>query len=392
MEIGGESSSPALIPYNVNSQSIRQRFWDGQDKSIKDDLTIAEGQSPVRFRRQLSRNFDYHSRTDNGSAVNDQISYLSTSSGFNWTSPIKYIPTSVPSTSYSSWETLYAEVTRHDQLHPGDVYARAANLSPLPIGTPATDKSIIPSYTTYFNDTWHMKPTFTLTYGFGWNLEMPPYELQGKQVELVDSNNQPIDTTDFIAQRRRRRCKAGRTLPRSAIPSSETWATDRSIPIIRTTANSARAHRLRGIRATATAFWAKMFGSGKTVIRGGYGRIFGRLNGVDLVLVPLLGPGLLQGVTCVNPLSNGTCAGSGVATPANAFRIGPDGLAAPLAAPSSSLPQPFFPGVGNESGKRGCQHSGPDTSNRTVPINSRSPCSARSIRTCSLKWAISARS
>jgi hypothetical protein len=89
-----------------------------------------------------------------------------------------------------------------------------------------------------------------------------------------------------------------------------------------------------------------VFGPGKTVIRGGYGRIFGRLNGVDLVLVPLLGPGLLQGVTCVNPLMSGACAGSGVATPVNAFRIGTDGLTAPLAAPSPGISQPFFPGVG----------------------------------------------
>ncbi len=91
----------------------------------------------------------------------------------------------------------------------------------------------------------------------------------------------------------------------------------------------------------------KLFGSGKTVVRGGYSRIFGRLNGVDLVLVPLLGPGLLQGVTCVNPLMNGTCGGSGNATPANAFRIGTDGLTAPLAAPSPSLGQPFYPGGAN---------------------------------------------
>ena len=52
----------------------------------------------------------------------------------------------------------------------------------------------------------------------------------------------------------------------------------------------------------------KVFGSGKTVVRGGYSRICGRLNGVDLVLVPLLGPGLLQGVTCVNPLMQGPAA------------------------------------------------------------------------------------
>ncbi len=82
------------------------------------------------------------------------------------------------------------------------------------------------------------------------------------------------------------------------------------------------------------------------MIRGGYGRIFGRLNGVDLVLVPLLGPGLLQGVSCVNPLMNGTCAGSGVATPANAFRIGSDGLSAPLATATQTLSQPYYPGVG----------------------------------------------
>ena len=36
-----------------------------------------------------------------------------------------------------------------------------------------------------------------------------------------------------------------------------------------------------------------------------------------------------------------------MATPANAFRIGTDGLTAPLAAPSPSLPQPFYPGGTN---------------------------------------------
>jgi len=34
---------------------------------------------------------------------------------------------------------------------------------------------------------------------------------------------------------------------------------------------------------------------------------------------------------------------------ANAFRIGPDGLVAPLQAPSTNLPQPFFPGVGGQA-------------------------------------------
>ena len=82
------------------------------------------------------------------------------------------------------------------------MYTRAGNnLAPLALGTPATDKSVIPYYSVYFQDTWHVKPSFTLTYGLGWNLEMPPYELNGKQVALVDASGAPIDTQAFLAQR-----------------------------------------------------------------------------------------------------------------------------------------------------------------------------------------------
>jgi len=42
LEIGGESSA-ALIPYNVNTQSVRQRFWDGQDKMVRDDVSKIKG-------------------------------------------------------------------------------------------------------------------------------------------------------------------------------------------------------------------------------------------------------------------------------------------------------------------------------------------------------------
>ena len=43
VEIGGESGTNALIPYNVNTQSTRTRYWDGQDNLIKDDVTIIKG-------------------------------------------------------------------------------------------------------------------------------------------------------------------------------------------------------------------------------------------------------------------------------------------------------------------------------------------------------------
>ena len=72
--------------------------------------------------------------------------------------------------------------------------------------------------------------------------------------------------------------------------------------------------------------------------------MFGRLNGVDLVLVPLLGTGLIQPVQCFGNLSNGTCGAAGSASLTSAFRVGTDGLTAPIPAASQTLPQPDFPG------------------------------------------------
>jgi carboxypeptidase family protein len=347
LEIGGETSA-ALIPYNVNSQSVRQRFWDGQDKTLKDDLTMIKGNHLFGFGGSYQRNFDYHSRSDNGAGVNNQISYLSTNSGIvNWT---PYTPATVPSSQLTGtygYETLYAEalgLLSSTQV----MYTRSgAQLNLQPLGTPATDRSIIPSYATYFYDTWHAKPSLTITYGLGWNLEMPPYELNGSQVELVDSNNQPIVATDFLAQRQAAALQGSAYTPQIGFTLVRNVGSGLKYPYDPYYGEFAPRASFAWSPHYSDGILGKVLGNGKTVVRGGYGRIFGRLNGVDLVLVPLLGPGLLQGVTCVNPLSNGSCAGSGVADPTTAFRIGTDGLKAPLAAATPTLSQPFFPGVGS---------------------------------------------
>ena len=43
--------------------------------------------------------------------------------------------------------------------------------------------------------------------------------------------------------------------------------------------------------------------------------------------------------------SSGQCLGAGNVDPTNAFRIGADGLSAPLPVPSQTLAQPYYPGV-----------------------------------------------
>src|SRR5579864_7414098 len=79
-----------------------------------------------------------------------------------------------------------------------------------------------------------------------------------------------------------------------------------------------------------------------TVVRAGFATIFGRINGVNPILVPMLTPGLMQPATCTAP--NRVTGGCGGTTPSTDFRVGVDGVNAPLPPPSANLPQPWYPG------------------------------------------------
>jgi hypothetical protein len=346
LEIGGENSS-ALIPYNVNSQSVRQRFWDGQDKMVKDDLTWIKGNHLVQIGGMYSRNFDFHSRTDNGQGINNAIVYQSTSANINF-GTFSY-PLAVPAAQQSNFNTYYAYVmgfVSQSQV----AYTRSGkDLTLGKIGDSAFDQSIIPFYNVYISDTWHMKPAVTLTYGISYNLEMPPYEINGKQVSLVDLDGRPVGAADYLKQREEA-ALAGQAYQPVFGFATTTNIKGRKYPYD---------PFYGGVSPRMSVAWNPKFRSGllgtllgenKTVIRAGYGRIYGRLNGVNLVLVPLLPPGLLQAVSCVGVSRTGQCLGANGVDPSTAFRVGTDGLTAPLPPVSQTLPQPYFPGVGGNAG------------------------------------------
>jgi len=356
---GGAESTNALIPYNVNNQSTRQRVWDGQDKMLRDDVTWVKGNHLFQLGGQMQNNFNYHTRTDNGSSINNQVVYTIVYNQINFANGAgcaaavsgvagssSCIPAAVTTAGQGSlYQNLAASalgLVGQTQV----IYTRVgSDLKIQPIGTLAQELSTIKYYSVYGSDTWRLRPSLTLSYGLSYMYETPPVEKNGAQVELVNQDGSLVHTNSFLAARK------------AAALAGQAFA-----PILgfETTGNLKIKYPYTpfkgGFSPRVAVAWnpnyrsgvlGTLFGEGKTVLRGGYGRTWGRINGVNQVLVPLLGPGLLQPVTCSFTLSNGTCGSSNTLN--NAFRIGPDGLVAPLSAPTATLPQPFFPGVGGQA-------------------------------------------
>jgi hypothetical protein len=350
LEIGnGESHFENLGPYNVNTQNTRTRFWDGHDQMFRDDVSMLKGNHLFQLGGQYQHNFNWHQRTDNGGGINYQPVYQLGlgANGSGMASPPNFCPA-----TFSNCDALTAAalgVVSISQI----AYTRSGSTLALnPPLTPAFDQSTIPYYNVYFSDTWHMKPTFTLTYGLGWTLEMPPVEKNGKQVEFVDQANQIIDVQSYLSSRQKAALQGNVYNPVVGFNLVGNTENGRKYPYDPYYGEfSPRVAAAWNPRFDSSSMMGKVFGHEDTVVRGGYGRVYGRLNGVDLVLVPLLGTGLIQPVQCFNNASNnpaaggagGNCSASPVSF-SNAFRIGTDGLTAPIPAADPTLPQPDFPG------------------------------------------------
>jgi hypothetical protein len=338
-------SSSALIPYNVNTQSTRTRFWDGHDNYLRGDLTQITGKHLFQYGGAFQHNFDYHSRTDNGVTTNNQVVYGIASTNINWANS-PYIPATVPSSNTTAYQNLYSEVlglVTQTQV----AYTRAGNnLALQPLGSAAYDKSNIPYYSAYFGDTWKLKPNFTLVYSLGYTLEMPPVEENGKQVVLVDAADTPITSDAYIAQRKAAALQGQVYLPQVGYALTGNVGKGNKYPYNPFYGEwSPRISAAWNPRVNGGVL-GKILGTQGTVIRGGYSRIWGRINGVNQVLVPLLGAGLIQAVACVDPTPAGTCAGNAGTDPSTAYRIGVDGLTPYLPSASPTLAQPYYPGVG----------------------------------------------
>ncbi|MGA8501843.1 MAG: carboxypeptidase-like regulatory domain-containing protein [Candidatus Sulfotelmatobacter sp.] len=359
--MAGQSQTQDLSPFNSNNQDIRRRFWDGHDQMIRDDVSNLHGNHLIQFGGMYQHNFDYHQRNDSGGTINAFPVYSLGDGSHGGLTADSLPPCAATTTNIENCNGIGAAALGVVSIA-SQVFTRSGtSLSLNPPLSNAFDKSTIPYYNIYVSDTWHMKPTFTLTYGLGWTLEMPPTEANGKQTVVVDSADEPVKTEDYLAARARAALQGNAYNPELGFALVGNVANGEKYPYNPFYGElSPRVAVAWNPRFDGESFAGRVFGHQDTVMRFGYGRQYGRLNGVGQVLLPLLGLGLEQPIACQSNLANGgswACGASGAATFAGganqAFRVGSatsatGGPVIPLISEATAtLPQPVYPGYNN---------------------------------------------
>ncbi len=333
----GVSGTNVLSPYNVNAQNIRTRIWDGKDNFFRDDLTLLKGDHLIQFGGQFQHNFNYHQRTDNGASINYTPTYLIGDSGGGGN--VSYSATGLGSVGANAniayariLDTYYGIVTDTQVANTYSNNNGALTLNPS--YTPISAHTSIPYYNIYATDTWHATKALTINYGLSYALEMPPQERNGNQVMLTDAAGNAIRVQQWLDSRY------------AAAAQGQVYNPEIGFALVRNVLGNRKYpyDPYYGAISPRVSF-AVNPGGGGTVIRGGYGRLFGRINGDTQVLNPLLSPGLILATQCKYVQTNNTCNQTNF-TDTTAYRFGIDGTSPVLAsaAPPTTLPQPYHPG------------------------------------------------
>jgi hypothetical protein len=343
LSILGEGIGVGMQPINVDTQNARSRLWNGKDYNFSENMSWIKGSHLIQFGGRAEWQRFYHRRDDKvvGGLTSEVFTIGRLSSG----SHVSGIPFPVGfSGNKSRWRTDYASVLgimeRAQQL-----FTRGPDFSPNAVGTPLQQHTVVDSDSLYLSDSWRIRPSLTLTLGVNWGVQLPPYEATGEQTMVVDdSTGKVINFDDYMATRKSQALAGQIYNPQldympikqagQKYPYDPDWTN--FSPRVAFAWNPSFGNGLLG----------SVLGNRKSVLRGGFARVYDRINGVGIVMIPALGVGFGNNLRCAGPHKTAGVLSCGNSTPGNAFRIGTDGTSVPI--PSlASIPSgsPLIPGV-----------------------------------------------
>lgn len=346
--IGGDNDNE-LQPVTYRTGTARQRAWNSHSPGIRENMSWQKRAHLFRFGATYDRTSVDFWRDDGQGSLTVPEYNISVTSGLN--TPAAYRPPTctgslttncLPSNQVSNWNSLYAQtlgvVDQAVQLG-----ARASDLSALPLGTVLSTDVHWSMYSFYLTDSWKITPTLTVNYGLNWGVDVPAQEATGKQIiAVLANNNQILDPEAYLQQRQQAALNGQVYNPVLGMSPIKSLHRDYPYDIVYKDVAPRVAVAWNPKFTSGMLGW--LFGQGKTVFRGGYGRLYDRLNGVQKVINPLQALGFGQTNTCLGPSSSGQCLGASGVNPATAFRPGIDGSTIPIPPLSPTAPIPLIPG------------------------------------------------
>ena len=331
---------------DVDTQRARHQAIYDSNKQYSDFLTWTKGKHNIVGGTNMRWLPTIHDRDDKViGSVNSLVAALD--GDHNFAIPGANRPPGLAAGDVTRWDRLYAaSLGLVDNV--GILTASDGQLNPLPFGTTLVAHTTLRSYDFFWQDTWRMTPSFTMTYGLSYGWQTTPQERDGKQALMVDAGNgNKILTAKDYLDAKAAAAAAGNfydpTIGYMPIRSS-----GRSNVFNVDYGDFAPRFSLAWNPSFSSGFLGHVFADRKTVVRGGYGISYDRINTVGSVIIPMLGVGFAQTLTVGAPSCNfgGSTGGTNCAvnaTPGGSiFRVGVDG-SIPTPAPLTKQSIPVVP-------------------------------------------------
>jgi carboxypeptidase family protein len=331
---------------DVDTQRARHQAIYDSNKQYSDFLTWTKGKHTIVGGTNMRWLPTIHDRDDKViGSVNSLVAALDGDHTF--TVPDANRPPGLAAGDVTRWDRLYAaSLGLIDNV--GILTASDGQLKPLPFGTTLVARTTLRSYDFFWQDTWRMTPSFTMTYGLSYGWQTTPQERDGKQALMVDNSNgnKILTAKDYLGAKAA--AAAAGDFYDPTIGYMPVRNSGRSNVFNVDYGDFAPRFSIAWNPSFRSGFLGHVFADRKTVVRGGYGISYDRINTVGSVIIPMLGVGFAQTLSvsapCIPSIAPGAACSSAIKSDAGAsvFRVGVDG-SIPTPAPLTQQSSPVVP-------------------------------------------------
>ncbi len=355
--VGGGVSSFIDSPIDMDTQRARYQANYNGDWQYIDDMTWIKGSHTLQFGGQFRKLPYTHVRADKVIGSLSSLAGLVDASGGFLTIPQANQPLTCSATVTSNclrssdltnWNRYYAATL--GLLDNVNIMAvRDAQLQPTPFGTNLVN--ITDQYATYiyWQDTWRMTKSLTLTYGLSYGFQTAPSDIEGRQTVQIDAGTGKIlSAADYMGSKLQGATQGAIYNPTLGwVPVGQAHTSVFNVDWGDVAPRVSFAWNPGG-----NGLLGHVMGNRKTVIRGGFAMVYDRSNIVQSVVIPMLGVGFAQTINVqlpncgVSGAPGAACnASAGTANPGlSEFRVGVDGtIPLPPFGPSTAPVIPSTP-------------------------------------------------